>query len=786
MRYHILLILSFWSLFLTGCKQHRKQTKIPVFDFILPKAGYIIKINKQDAIIKQNPVITDYYLRFSDKSFLSKAGFNTPYLINILQNNSKIKGFVASGTLRHIDSLFNGETTVYQQDTIYKTTYKKTNYYATVINGTSFISNQKLFIENCIREQNEFGQLAQNKQFKKGIGSLDNNADMNLIIRTDQLKPDIFFNGSFKIKMQDTGNWQFLDLVDSQKQIASGIGLCRDSLCVINGIFQSVNSVPQDFSHYTPFAVNESIILNFNDFEQFINNLNNFKLYAPQQSVEGRELLTSLSGLSFFKENGNLAVLLKLTDLQDWQDDTMEKSTDFNNFEIYKFPYNDLINSYFSNIIPGISARFFTIVDNTVIITSSESYLEKILNDIQNHATLSQSKTYQNLIAELPDNYHLVLFKNKLDIKGQKYMEAQTYKVDDNAVFTNLVLKAFVSSRKQTIVEQVLTYILSGRPKSDPQLVYNHHTKTYNIIYQDDKERLNFVDLKGKTLWQTDLKGDIKGKIYQVDLFRNHKIQYTFVTPHHWYVIDRLGRNVENFPDYFLKKITKGISVFDYEHNRKYRFGITQSNSFKLFDNQAKKVKGFKVKIKNDIIFAPKHFRIGNKDFIQISDNKGKLYLLNRRGETRIKVSQTFDVSRNQWGVKNRKFINIDDNDKLLSIDLNGKLKTGILDLPGHILSEIKHETLTAVAGNKLLINKKIIELDLGTYSRPHIYKSGKQIIIFIANTTNNRIYAFDKNGNVLPNFPITGQQVLDFKTIKNIRYLLAYDSAHNLIVYKF
>ena len=167
-------------------------------------------------------------------------------------------------------------------------------------------------------------------------------------------------------------------------------------------------------------------------------------------------------------------------------------------------------------------------------------------------------------------------------------------------------------------------------------------------------------------------------------------------------------------------------------------------------------------------------------------DTDGKLYLLNRRGQERIKVSQTFETTRNRWGVFNRKFVNIDDKDRLIAIDLSGKIKTGKVDLAEHILSKIKHGTLAAVAGNKLLIDKKIIDLDLGTYNRPHIYKSGNKILIFIANTDNNKIYAFDKTGKTQKNFPIIGQKILDFKSGKQGRYLLVYDSAHNLIVYKF
>jgi len=271
-----------------------------------------------------------------------------------------------------------------------------------------------------------------------------------------------------------------------------------------------------------------------------------------------------------------------------------------------------------------------------------------------------------------------------------------------------------------------------------------------------------------------------------VDILRNHKYQYTFVTPHHWYVVDRLGRDVEHFPKHFMKKITQGLSVFDYEHNRKYRFGITQGKKFTLFDNEAAKVKGFKVKMDEDIVYPPEHFRLGNKDFILIQDQTGLLHLLNRRGTTRIKINQKFNTFRNRWGAYHRKFVNIDDDNNLISIDLSGKIKQGETGLKDQVLSQIKEDVLAAVSGNELLLNKELKTLDLGTYERPQIYRYGKHKYIFTADTDNNQIYAFDEKGKVLDKFPIAGKQVLDFRANKTGKYLLVYDSAGNLIVYKF
>ena len=786
MRAFTKLILSLLLIGIVACQSPSKQKKIVLFDFIPPQTSYIIKVNKPVVLQQSNPIILDAYLSQTDKNFLSKATFQLPFNLNILQNNSKIKGFIAVGKTSGLDSLFNGKSVSYDKFKIYTEPYRKQTYYATVIRNMTFISNQKMFIENCIRDRETFGRLSHNPSFNKGIQSLDNNAAMNVVSFLTRLKTDDFYRTVFKIKKEDIGSWQFFDLVESEKQIMTGISLSKDSTSVLAGIFRGIKPVKQNFAHLVPFAIDEAVQLSFDDFKTFARQLGHYEPYAPRRVVPNRQILNGLKALSYFSESQNKAFLLQFENPDKFMDNESEKVKDFNHYSIYKFSYNNLINSYFSNILPHISAQYYTLIDGQILITETEAYMEKVLNDIQNGSTLSHSEIYSKLKAEIPDAYQLILFRNKLALNGKKYMKAQTYRIESGTVFTNLILKNFDNSSNQTIIEQVLSYTLKDLPHHDPQLVYNHKTKTFNVIYQDEQNRLTLIDFKGKTLWQTAIKDKILGRIHQVDLLRNHKLQYTFVTSHHWHVIDRLGREVAHFPSYFLQPITQGISVFDYDKNRKYRFGITQADKFRLFDNQARKVKGFKVKTAEDIMAPPQHFRIGSKDFIQLQDAGGRLYLLNRRGEPRLKVSQKFETTRNPWGVYKQKFVNIDDGNHLIAISLSGQVKTSELDLGSQILSQIKFHTLAAVAGNNLLINKKLISLDLGNYSRPEIYKFKNSVLIFIANIDNNRVYAFDQQGLMLKNFPIIGQQILDFRADKTGRYLLVYDSAHNLIVYKF
>jgi len=776
----LFLIISFYS-----CNEAPPAKQTPLFDYVLPQAGYVLKINKPAGLKKSNPLVVDLYLNNTDKKFLSKTGYTFPFIINILQSNNKIKGFVSVGQPVNIDSLFNGKITTYDGFKIYSENYRKQSYYAVEIDGMCFISNQKLLLENCIRDRDAFGRLTQNDRFLKGINSLDANAEMNIVVITPKLKNDILFRSPLKIKWQDLDTWQFLDITEINKQIASGIGISQDTVNILSSVFKDIQPVTEHISHLIPFAIDYNIILTFDDFESFVEHLSAYKAYAPE-TPKVKQVLKDLQAIAYFSENQNKAVALQLKSPESLTGEASELIKEMGNYSIYKFNYPDLINTYFGQLFPRFKAGYYTVIDDIILVAEHQSYLEKILNDIHNKAVLTQSKAYQKLKAEIPDAYHLSVFANAVPINRQKYLKVRTFKAGDNIVYTNLILKGLSSDNSQGLVQQVLMYPLNNMPVAKPQLGYNHKTKQYNIIYQDDDNTLTLIDLNGKKLWQTPIKDKITGDIKQVDILRNRKLQYTFVTPHHWYVIDRLGRNVEGFPQHFMQKITRGISVFDYEKNRKYRFGITQSKKFRLFDNKAKKVKGFKVKTGEDIVAPPQHFRIGNKDFIQMQDAKGKLYLLNRRGVERVKVSQTFKTTRNNWGVYHNKFVNVDDNDRLVAIDLSGKIKSGSLDIGQNILSEVKYNTLAAVAGQKLLINKKLIELDLGNYSRPKIFKAGNKILIFIANTDDNRIYAYDSKANLLPNFPIIGNEILDFKAGKNGRYLLVYDSTHNLIVYKF
>ena len=771
---------------MSSCASDKTTASTNIYDVIPVETSIVFEIINPDILKHHTNLLLDQCVQEGHQIFLSKIHFKSPFLINILLNNSKLKGFVAVGSGVSIDSIFNDKSYEYQGKRIMVGNHQKKQYYATQIFDKILISNQKLLIENCIRDEKILSQISKNPIFIKGIKTLDQNADLHMMVQNSKLLDGFLYPDFLPKKFNRWTQWEFYDDVDATQHVYTGMALSLDSVSNYLKVLNGIESVANNCAAYIPYSASENLTFSFEDVNRFWHRYQDVFEGIKDSEKPVNEALSGLQAMGYFIENNNKGMVLMYKDVSNFIGEEPIKINNFSNVDIFQSKDEDLVNKHFKALMPDFSAKYYANIENYIILAENEAYLHRIINNYQNKSTLALDHTFKELQAELPENYSMIYVRNRVKINGENYMLAHTYKADDQFVFTNIVLKVSQKSDQNVVIEQVLSTIINEEVVTQPQLVFNHQSKSYNIIYQNGQNELVLLNLKGKVLWKTTLKEAIVGRIYAIDLFRNHKIQYTFVTPHHWYVIDRLGRNVENFPNYFMQKITQGIAVFDYDHNRKYRFGITQGRKFRLFDNQAKVVKGFKVKTNNDITATPQHFRIGNKDILQLQDKKGELYLLNRRGETRIKVNQNFEMNRNNWGVYQQKIVGIDDVNRIISIDTKGHIKEGKLGLGDHILARIASQKLAAVSNNKILINNKIVSVDIGKYQRPFIVKDQKKTYILLSNSDNEKIYGFDEKGNNIPKFPVVGSKLLDVKIYKGVKYILAYDTQNHLIVYRY
>ena len=160
-----------------------------------------------------------------------------------------------------------------------------------------------------------------------------------------------------------------------------------------------------------------------------------------------------------------------------------------------------------------------------------------------------------------------------------------------------------------------------------------------NVVVQDETNTLYWMNEAGEVKWTKKLDLPIVGPIQQVDLFKNAKYQLVFTTSNQLHCIDLLGRNVEDFPITLPSNTSFGLSVMDYDKNRNYRFLIPCGDKLYNFTSDGKMVDGWKTDASNGILTQrPFLYQRGGKDYI-ITSTLEKAFILNRRGESRIKTN---------------------------------------------------------------------------------------------------------------------------------------------------
>ena len=782
------LLFSLIMLGVFSCKTPPKKenfsTKEKWYQFIPPKTGYTFIFNKQMDPKKFPSAVYKHYIHKNDRNFLAKISYKAPYYLYIIQKDDKLKSFVSVGETREFEKIFNETEGEYEGSKIYKTAYQQKKYYGCKTNGIVYISDSRVSLENVIRKKKE-ESLSEEvyKDYMDADKILDRNADYNLIQFSEDLKPDLFNQPVFNIPPGGISGLEAYDVVDASKDLYTGIAFSTQNklMDVFKGIgvedHEIYKFIPEGFTGLSRFA--------FDDFNGFYSRFLKHFNYQPLIKYTTKSIFNTLYSVTFFEENFNKAMILQFEDPMDFIKSNPYEGS-YNSYDLYSIKDTELIYKLFKPVLKPFKASYFTLADDYVIITENKAYLKKLINDYENRNTLINYSDFEVFAGLFPSKTHFENLK-QTKIDGQNSYIYKAYTRDEENVYVNLIVKNKKVPKLKGAVEHLLTVSMEDTPVIKPQLVYNHKHKTYRIIYQNQNNELIYKDLSGHDLWKRKLENKIIGKIYPVDLYRNGKIQYTFVTKNKWYIIDRYGRNVEGFPVGFKNDISRGISVFDYDKNRKYRFGIVRGKKFDLYDKEGKKVKGFEYKASKNILFPAQHYRIDNKDYILVQTADGKLHILDRRGNIRIPVDEKFDGFQKNWKVYNKKFINLSQSNELITIDTKGNLKKAKLQYDKPLKFDAVPSLFAAVSDNQLLLNKNVKNIELGNYHTPLIYKTKKgKNLVFLSREDNNKIYSFNNKGEVLPYFPVTGQQVLDMAPLGEKNYLLSYDTDRNLMIYRF
>ena len=360
-------------------------------------------------------------------------------------------------------------------------------------------------------------------------------------------------------------------------------------------------------------------------------------------------------------------------------------------FDLYTFPFDDAFAFLFGDIFLDFKAKYFCIYDNYLLFGTDADAIEQailanilkqtmandvLFSDIFSSFSVKNSLFYfektANIIPTIQKNTSLEFCKEagiKEDNLHHFYACAYQMVTSDKYVYNSILLNynANLKDKPQTVWSSQLDAPVIGKPT----FVKNHYTQEIEICVQDANHNLYLISPSGRIIWKKPIGEAIISEIQQIDYYKNDKLQLLFNTASKLWLLDRDGNYVERYPILLASKASTGLSLFDYENNRNYRIFVpTEDRHILLFTKEGNINKDFAFEqAEYPITQAIQHFRVGNKDYLVFAD-KNRVYILNRKGEERVKLKTQFSTSPS-----NPFYIGHDGQSFLATTDMEGHLR---------------------------------------------------------------------------------------------------------------
>ena len=696
----------------------------------------------------------------------------------------------------------------YSNSTIIEVNIENDRVFYSMHMGLLLISPEKILIQDAIRQIKTENNLTADKSFQNIYNSSNKKEDFNLYINSknfDKISSGILLQNS---NIQNQAEWFQWD-VDVFKNgiLFSGLSLSFDSLAQELQFFE--NNEGHDLIAPSVLPKN-TVIFTSKCFE-------NFKQYQRQQMnglVKKDQKNRYDKKLSLFKTEHK-------DEFESWIDSEItwflvENSTALNSGLIIHIAGGDKVENYITthadsmfefrqqlifkwselkylsnlcNTPETVTFKYASILNNQLLLAEDVTLLKSIINDFKSEKTLSHSKDFKNCIYELNDDSNYFIYvQNQSSWKlAQKFLHkniatfiekytkalnpirsfAMQFSLSDSNCYSNAYLHFDASKENQT--RAIWAAQLEAPVLSEMSLVKNHYTQKWEIAVQDENLNLYLISSEGEILWKRKLQEAVIGSIQQIDLFKNKKLQLLFNTKSKLFLIDRKGRDVGTYPIALKQNTSLSLSLFDYEKNRNYRILLSCDKRHYMYDKNGKIINGWKLKqTKSKALYPAEHFVVAGRDYILLAEENGKLNILNRRGETRVKVNEKIDFSRNKLQVVKGKSLA---ETRIVAIDKKGVQQNILFD--GSIDNSIQFEfdqniQYTYAKQHHILIEGKDLKVngpqmnllysfENESLSAAKLYNVENEHYLSITDTNTGDAYLFREPNELLEDFPMYG-----------------------------
>lgn len=801
----------FITLLITGCSPDNKHNNPS--EYIPENADFIIKISDLESL-KNNITNNQFIQEFSMSDAFSSVSKKIEALNYLNTKNEVLLSFSKdindslqyaiitpySKGLFNVDSLPNFKVEIITSKTyneITKTTVNNSVLFSTIKDSLFIGASQLDLLKKALDKKNV------PLRFIELLKTADKESPFSVLINKSSNYLNCFFlNDSLNhIKL---GSSLLLDIDLKQDEILlNGIIKATDSSKSLINIFK--NTIPQknELAKITPANSDGFLSFTFNNYANFKENIKNYQ--AVDSLTTETTLFDNVTEVGIIIEGDQEAVVLNSLDELSTNDALTNELNLIDNYRqvgIFSFSKPELFQQTFSPLINFNKANLYCVLDNFFVFANSKELLQNIIANYQNNTTLHDLSYFETIKENLSNESSLLIvmapttlnhklkqfLQEDLSLDLEKYKtSAIQYIYDTDFAHVNAVIKKSKTKAIENSVTEEFNIKIAEDLLNTPQLVANHETNQKEIVVQDVKNNLYLISNTGTLLWKKQLDAPILGRIEQIDMYKNGRLQLAFATTNRVYVVDRNGSDVAPFPLKFNDKITQPLSVFDYDNNRSYRLLITQGKNILMYDQLGLVVKGFNFKSSaGDLVHQPQHIRVGSKDYLLLK-TANRLYILDRTGKTRISPKNDYNYSNQAVYLYNNKFITTSKDGALITIDTNGNTSAENLQLTDlhNIVSTSK--TLVTHSENRLTIKSTTLELDYGNYTEPEIFYVYDKIYVSITDLQAKKIYLFDSQAKLISNFPVYGNSKIALDNMdkdRNLEFVTTGDS-NSIIIYQ-
>ena len=451
----------------------------------------------------------------------------------------------------------------------------------------------------------------------------------------------------------------------------------------------------------------------------------------------------------------------------------------YQGYDLIQVPSHDLFSKMLGSSFQNISSPYFAVYNDYLVGCSDKNHLTRLLHQLEDGKSIAQNDIYQSTSSGITSESNLALFidinraldllpsghplKNSAGTNDSFFKSLNGLSVEFTAADKLYFASVFLNTGEKLRMSSENNWDLNLEAKmiGKPHIVNDHLSSEKRIIVFDALNNMYFINHKGEILWQHMLSGRPLSDVYEVDAYKNNKVQYLFNTENHIYLLDVLGRDVSNFPVELNSPATNGLALFDYTGNKYYRIMVAGSDKKVYnFDIEGKQVQGWnKPSMKGNITKPVQRLVYGNRDYIIIADNGGGVKITNRRGEERIEVTDEFTNGTQSKFYLNRTndkapFITTDNRGTLTYLNADGSASETSFDTfsPQHHFfyerfDDNPHYDFIYFDNKKLTVfdrfKKVVFEHDFGdqVLTRPEVTTFNDKRAIIFTSLSDDRLY---------------------------------------------